>query len=128
MDICNQILMAIGMLIAPIYHVHALTAAPNLPTLLDVFLIKNERKWRKDFFYSENNPFGINGLTINQLKDELRGRGLRVGGNKPELLQRLADALAAKFLDDADEIDEDNGEAGVDEVVADQTDLETAEM
>lgn len=36
-------------------------------------------------------------MNINQLKDELRKRGLKLGGNKPELIQRLQDYDGGKL-------------------------------
>jgi RNA recognition motif-containing protein len=39
----------------------------------------------------------ISSMTVPQLKDELRERGLKVGGNKGELLQRLNDAIDGKI-------------------------------
>ena len=35
----------------------------------------------------------VNQMTVQQLKDELKSRGLRVGGTRPELLQRLLESL-----------------------------------
>ena len=40
------------------------------------------------------NPDDIQAMTVPQLKDELKSRGLRVGGTKPELVQRLLESLA----------------------------------
>lgn len=39
----------------------------------------------------------ISSMTVPQLKDELRERGLKVGGNKGELLKRLSDAIDGKI-------------------------------
>jgi len=39
----------------------------------------------------------IASMTVPQLKDQLRERGLKVGGNKSELLQRLQDAIDGKI-------------------------------
>merc|ERR1712129_357897 len=36
----------------------------------------------------------VDSMTVNDLKNELRSRGLKLGGKKAELKQRLIDALA----------------------------------
>ena len=41
-------------------------------------------------------PADIQAMTVQQLKDELKARGLRVGGTKPELTARLLEALDKK--------------------------------
>jgi hypothetical protein len=43
----------------------------------------------------------IASMTVPQLKDELRERGLKVGGTKGELLQRLQDAMDGKIATQA---------------------------
>ena len=59
---------------------------------------------------AQDDPLWINSLTVEELKNKLRTRGLRVGGIKSELLQRLADALNAEYLDAA-EVEPDNSAA-----------------
>jgi collagenase-like PrtC family protease len=41
-------------------------------------------------------PEEVEGLKVTELKDELKKRGCKVGGNKKELIERLKEALAAE--------------------------------
>ena len=51
---------------------------------------------------NENDIFGLQPLTIAQLKDELRLRQLRVGGRKQDLINRLEEAIQNEIvMDDA---------------------------
>ena len=48
-----------------------------------------------------DNPNGINKLTVHQLKEELRTRGLKLNGNKPQLMAQLVQHLGnEEALDD----------------------------
>ena len=40
----------------------------------------------------------ISSMTVPQLKDELRERGIKCGGKKGELLQRLTDAMEGRIV------------------------------
>ena len=51
-----------------------------------------------------DNPNGINKLTVHQLKEELRTRGLKLNGNKPQLMARLVQHLEDEEALENDEI------------------------
>ena len=63
-----------------------------------------------------NDEFGLTTLTVDELKEELRGRGLQVSGLKHVLVARLEAHLRQEYANDDDGDGEndydDNGEAG----------------
>ncbi len=52
-------------------------------------------------------------LTVPELKDELRSRGLKVGGNKSELIDRLLENDGSSLIE---EVEKDNGNANEEEI------------
>ena len=55
---------------------------------------------------NNDNPNGINKLTMTQLREELRTRGLKLNGNKPELIAQLVQYLENEEALDNDGINE----------------------
>ena len=66
----------------------------------------------------EHDLYDLKSLTVSQLKDELRERGLSLCGNKPELLERLTQVLTVEH--DLGEEAEDEGDI----VIMEQNDTE----
>ena len=66
----------------------------------------------------KNDLYDLKGLTVNQLKDELRARSLPLTGLKPELFSRLTDALTVEH----DLCDNNEGE--LEEVLDDENTYE----
>ena len=67
---------------------------------------------------TDEDPYGINSLTVALLKEELRARNLKISGNKPELLARLLAHLKEEkndVMDDTVENHDDEGTIGLDE-------------
>jgi len=67
---------------------------------------------------TDEDPYGINSLTVALLKEELRARNLKLSGNKPELLARLLAHLKEDkndAMDDTVENHDDEGTIGLDE-------------
>ena len=67
---------------------------------------------------TDEDPYGINSLTVALLKEELRARNLKLSGNKPELLARLLAHLKEEkndVMDDTVENHDDEGTIGLDE-------------
>lgn len=60
----------------------------------------------------ENDLLGINKL---KLKNELRGRRLRVSSTRSDLRQQLGAVLAVEYVENDEDIGADNGEATADE-------------
>jgi len=68
--------------------------------------------------------------TMKQLKVKLAARGLFLGGNKPDLIQRLLNPQPSDFkykTDENDDDDDDDARIGFDDPVETNTPVETAE-
>jgi hypothetical protein len=50
----------------------------------------------------DDDPTGISSMNVSALKDELRARGLSLGGLKKDLVQRLKAAVQTEFSEDDD--------------------------
>ena len=63
----------------------------NIRSIKEQFIIQN----RNQDDNAEDDPLGLQSLTVAQLKSELAARGLTKGGNKPVIIARLSESIAS---------------------------------